>query len=129
MSTLQHFEVVGIRAFFRPTGRMSLDDGVELVVRALIAAREAGARDLVVDITGVSGLLVPTVFERYSLVKRFAVAAAGQVRMAMAVDPNLLDPARFGETVAANRSLIARAVATEAEAVAWLDSLPGRPAS
>jgi hypothetical protein len=44
------------------------------------------------------------------------------VTLAVVVKPQLLDPKKFGETFAQSIGLQARAFATVAEAVAWLDS-------
>jgi hypothetical protein len=38
----------------------------------------------------------------------------------------MIDPAKFGVTVAANRGLVSNVFTTEAEAVAWLDGTLGK---
>jgi len=69
--------------------------------------------------TGLDGLPVPTTWERFSLAEEWAQAARG-VKVAV-VCPRLIDPARFGVTLARNRGLMLDVFTSEAEAaLAWL---------
>ena len=51
-----HFEVVAGRGFFRPTGKVSLDEAVELVNRAIAYARASGITKLIVSGAASPGL-------------------------------------------------------------------------
>jgi hypothetical protein len=58
-------------------------------------------------------------------VDRWADTAGCVVRLAIVACPVHIDRARFGLTVAFNRGLVANIFDTEADAAAWLDTLPG----
>ena len=67
------------------------------------------------DVRGVGG--------EVSTPDRFDLGVASAripARAALIALPNMIDPERFGETVARNRGADARIFASEAEAVAWL---------
>ena len=123
MDRLQdHFEVVTGRGFFRPTGKVSLDEAVELVDGAIAHARASGVTKLFVNGTRLTGFESPSLSERYFLVEKWARTANGAVRMAIVIRPEMVDPQKFGVTVAVNRRFIADVFVTEASAIAWLDS-------
>ncbi len=69
--------------------------------------------------TGLDGLPVPTTWERFSLAEEWAQAARG-VKVAVVCPGQLIDPARFGVTLARNRGLMLDVFTSEAEALAWL---------
>jgi len=121
------FEVVGARAFFRPAGVVTLEEGIGLVERAIQRARVEGVSELLLDLTRVTGFLAPSLSERFALAERWSKASAMSLRIAMVAPVALLDPERFGVVVMANRGLTTTAVETEAEAIAWLDSLRDEP--
>lgn len=127
MSTepLEHFEIVDGRAFFRPIGIITLEQGITLVERAIELARDRGGSELLVSLKGVSGFVAPSLSERFALAERWARAAGMAVRLALVTPAELLDPERFAVVVMANRGLTATAVESEAEALAWFGSLRG----
>jgi hypothetical protein len=120
--SLDHFEVVAGRGFFRPVGHVSLDEAIEMVDRAIAHARASGITRLLVSGLRLTGVKSPSLSERYFLVEKWARTANGAVRIGMAIRPHLIDPQKFGVTVAVNRRLIADVFVTEASAMAWLDS-------
>jgi hypothetical protein len=107
---------------------VSLDQAIGLVRDAITAARREGARDLLVNICGLCGLPTPDTFQRFFAVVAWAAAASGMLRLVVVARQEMIDPAKFGVTVAANRGLESNIFTTEAEAVAWLDSVqrPGQ---
>ena len=117
-----HFEVVDGRGFFRPSGRMSLDAAVDLVDVAIAYARDSGIFRLFVNGTYVTGFDPPSLSERFYLVEKWARTARGAIRMAMVLRPEMIDPQKFGVTVAVNRRLVADVFLAERLALAWLDS-------
>ena len=122
-----HFEVVAGRGFFRPVGKVSLDEAVELVDGAIAHARASGITRLMVNGLRLTGFESPSLSERYFLVEKWARTANGAVRFALVVHPHMIDPQKFGVTVAVNRRLIGDVFVKEASAIAWLDS--GAPPS
>ncbi|MBC7794341.1 MAG: hypothetical protein H7Z43_11595 [Clostridia bacterium] len=117
-----NFEVVAGRGFFRPVGHVSLDEAIDLVNGAIAHTRASGITKLFVNGALLTGFDSPSLSERYFLVEKWARTASGAVRMALVVQPHMIDPQKFGVTVAINRRLIADVFVTEASAIAWLDS-------
>jgi hypothetical protein len=119
------FEIAGGRGLYRPVATVSIDQAVGLVRDVIAAARREGARDLLVNTCGLDGFPSPDTFQRFFAAVSWAAAASGLVRLAVVARPEMIDPQRFGVTVAANRGLVSNIFAAEAEAVAWLDALQG----
>lgn len=82
-------------------------------------AREEGLRALLVDILEVR-FEPPSVAERHVMVRTWAEAAQGMLRIAMVAPPTFIDPEKFGVIVAANFGLPGNVFSSEAEALAWL---------
>jgi hypothetical protein len=122
MDAPNEFEIVGDRGVFRPTGSMSLQQAVDLVTAAITFARERGLQDLFVNAAAVVGFPSPTISERYFLAEQWA-HATGVVRFAIVVRAEMIDPKKFGMTVARNRGMVCDVFSDETEAVAWLDGL------
>ncbi len=93
----------------------------EMVAAAIECAREEGVPELVANVSGLTGFPSPSLSERFHLVTKWAAAAAGSVRLAVVARAEMVDPHKFGVTVAANRHLTAEIFATESEAEGWLD--------
>jgi hypothetical protein len=106
-------------------GTVTLDQAVGLVRDAIAAARRDGVRDLLVNTCGLYGFATPDTFQRFFAVVAWAAAASAVLRLVVVARAEVIDPQRFGVTVAANRGLVSNIVTTEAEAVAWLDSMQG----
>src|SRR2546430_1930610 len=100
MSEPERFEMVEDLAVFRPTGHVSLDQAVQLVTSAITFAREQHVRKLLVVTSGLTGFEPPTVSMRYFFVQEWARAADGVVRVAFVARPEMIDPEKFGITVA-----------------------------
>ena len=124
MDALQHFETVGKRGYFRPRGSVSLAQAVAMIDAALGFACARGLREVVVNVTGLSGFASPPVSERFYFIMRWATTIHGRVRLAVVVRPEFIDPERFGVTVAVNRGLEAEVFVSEADAIAWLERKP-----
>ena len=105
---------------YRPDGHVSLEQAIRLVRSAISYSRVNGIRRLLVDTTRLVGFGAPTVLERYQLVEKFALDAAGLVKIALLLTPEVIDPELFGVTVAQNRGLDGNAFTSESEALAWL---------
>src|SRR5690349_13040738 len=121
MNMPEHFEVANGRGFFQPVGTASLDDAVSMVSAAIAYARDQGVDELLVDARGVMGFNPPDVFQRYDLIKRWLAVAAGQVRTAFVLRPEMIDHSKFGVMVAENRGYATDVFTTEEAALHWLD--------
>lgn len=120
MSELEHFEMVGDHAVFRPTGEVSLLQAIQMVTAAIAFAREQHVRKLMVVTSGLTGFEPPSLAARYFFIHEWARAAGGSVRVAVVAKPEMIDPQKFGVTVAATSGLIGDVFASEDEAIAWL---------
>jgi len=109
---------------FRATGRTTLDGAVAAVSLAIVTAREQGNKKLLVDITGLIGFEPPTVGERYLFVTEWARAALGVVRVALIAERRMIDPNKYGVSVAHSVGFAADVFVTERAALEWLLSAP-----
>jgi hypothetical protein len=121
MTKPEHFEVVEGRGVFRPIGEITQAEGVRLITSAIIYSREQELHQLLVVTTGFTGLAPSSIAERYFFVREWAAAAGPHLRIAMVARPELIDPEKFGVTVAANAGLIGDVFTSEHEALAWLN--------
>jgi len=115
-----HFVLDAGHARYHPVGTVSFDRAVTMIRAAIAAAHRNGVRDLLVDISALTGFPSPDTFERFLAVVEWAEEARGNVRLAMVARAEMIHPQRLGVLVAANRGLVSNIFATEAEARAWL---------
>lgn len=120
MVTLPPIERIGDTGIVRPTGQASIEDAVALVTAAIVEARRLRLTGLVVAVTGLSGFGPPSVAVRHAMVREWAHAAEGRLRVALVVPPDFIDPAGFGVVAAANFGLAGNPFETEAAALDWL---------
>jgi hypothetical protein len=92
----------------------------ELVTTAIEFARSLNIRNLLVDITNLTGFEPPDIALRYFIIHDWARAAGGSVRVAILVRPEMIDHQKFGNTVAANAGFAADTFTTEEDALTWL---------
>ena len=105
-------------------GEVALPELARMITGAINHAREDQQRNLLVDITGLTGFEAPSLASRYFYVEAWARAAHAFVRVAMVAPPRVIDSRKFGVTVAANNNLTADIFTSADEALAWLRSLP-----
>jgi len=106
----------------RMSGPFAVEWFVEIIAAVVTALRAAPAIAVFVDAREVFG--APSDLDRY----RFAMAAVSQGLtgpLAFLAKEPIVDPARFGEAVARNRGVNARAFTNEVEARAWLREQTG----
>jgi len=120
MNTPEHFEVKDGYCCYRLSGHGRLAEAASKVIEVIAFSREQGVRNLLVDTTGWTGHNSPDTLERYHYARAFAEAAHSEVKLAMVVRPELMDPEKFEVTVATNRGLVGNVFDSEKEALAWL---------
>ena len=116
----EHFEIGEGHAVHRPEGNVSFQEALDLLSRAVIYCRENGIRRLLVDTTKLTGFGPLETAERFAIGERLASDARAAVKVALVARPEVLDPSRFGMTVARNRGLFASSFSSESEAWTWL---------
>jgi hypothetical protein len=120
MNAPEHFTIVGEGAEYRPGGPVAVAQAVRLITSAIAWAREQGVGKLLVVVPPLTPAEPPSLGARYFFVREWADAARGKVTLALVVPVELIDPKRFGVTVARNSGFRANIFATEREARAWL---------
>jgi hypothetical protein len=123
MEAPEHFAIVADGAVYRPTGEVSLEEAVGMITSAITFTRQARIGKLLVDVTGLTGFPSPTLAARYFFIQEWARASGGFVRIAMVARPEMIDPQKFGVTVAANSGLVSDVFDSMEDAVAWLQAL------
>jgi len=114
------FDFIDDIAVFRIVGQFTLPAGIELIRKGIARAREQGIPRMMVVITETSGYEVPSLSMRLSMMRQWADAAGGTIRLVMVCRPEFIDPHKFGVTMAANFGMVANVFETEGEAMDWL---------
>ena len=86
------------------------------VIRRTVAE---GRPHLLLDVVD-AGFAPPGMLERLAMVREWAQAADGRLRIAMVARPEYIDPERFGIVAAGNFGLAGQVFEREADAIAWL---------
>ena len=85
---------------------------------AINHAREHRQSNLLLDVTSLTGFKSPSLASRFYFMEEWARAARAFVRVAMVAPAAMIDPRKFGITVAANNNLTANVFTSNAEALA-----------
>jgi hypothetical protein len=107
-------------AYYRPAGKVTLDEAVDLVDRAVVFAQAHHVPKLLVNAVNLTGFPSPSLPERYFAARRFAESSKAQVQLAMVIRAEMIDPEKFGVIVARNAGMNADVFPTETEALEWL---------
>jgi hypothetical protein len=99
------------------TGRVDMTQALDELAAIRRTADGKGFRKVLVDCTGLFGEI--RVKERFEYASRVAETLRG-LRVAYVLNETLLDPKRFGETVAVNRGTSLKAWNNRAQALGWL---------
>ncbi len=114
------FDFMDDIAVFRIVGQYTLPEGIDRIGTCIAQAHAQRIRKLMVVITETTGYGVPSLSMRLSMMRAWADAAGGVVRMVMVCRPEFIDPHKFGITMAANFGMTANVFETEDEALDWL---------
>ncbi len=120
MQIEQYLEVLEGYCQFHPRGTASLVEAVALVTRTIAFCRDQKIPRLLVDVTGLTELSVPTLVDRYLMAEEWAQEASGVVIVAMVAAPELIHPEKFGVKVAWDHGLRADIFTSERDALEWL---------
>ncbi len=99
---------------------------LDLLEAALDYAASSGVTAVLVDISEVEGS--PSTAERFEMGEAFAEIQLGKsviVAIAIVGREPMIDPERFGETVALNRCAVGKVFTDPVEAVNWLEHTSG----
>lgn len=126
-SLTETFEVRNGYAFAQLAGSVTLEQAGAAVERAILAARSRGSQRLLVDACQLTGFPIPSLADRYFIVRGWAAVASGQIELSLVLQQQLIDPDRFGMVVALNSGMRADVFSSQLEALDWL--LSGRAGS
>jgi hypothetical protein len=124
---LENLELVDGMCRFRPRGEYSLVAAVDLINRAIAHCRDRHIAKLLVVGTGLTGVPIPSLVDRFLLVEDWAQEARGRVIVALVVHDEYIDPTKFGVRAAADFGLTLDVCSSEADALAWLATNGARP--
>ena len=117
-------EVAGDCAYYRPRGKMTLDEAIELVDQTIAYVRDQRVPKLLFNARALVGFPSPSLPTRYFAARRFAATGQSLVQLAMVIRAEMIDPEKFGVIVARNSGLNADVFSEEKEALAWLKDKP-----
>ncbi len=112
---------------FRPRGRHTLVEAVDMVSAAIAQCRARNVRLLLVDATGLEELPIPSLLDRFLMVEDWAAQANGMVAISLVAQPEYIHPRKFGVTVARHLGLACDIHASEQEASEWLVGMAREP--
>jgi hypothetical protein len=116
---MEHFELLENYAVFRvPTGYTTTQT-VDGITTAIVYASKQQVQRLLVDVRGFSDQQ-PGLGERYFVLREWADATKGKIRVAMVAGQELMGPREFAHSVATSIRFDIRAFITEEEALLWL---------
>jgi len=120
---LEHMEVIEGVCQFRPRGECTLVDAVELINRAIAYCRDQHVAKLLVNGTGLVGIPIPTLVDRFLMVEEWAQKAQGMVVVALVVHADYIHPQKFGMKVARDFGLMSDVYTSDTQALSWLSSV------
>jgi hypothetical protein len=110
---------------FHLSGECTLVEAVERISSAIAYCRNERVGKLLVDGTGLIGVPIPTLVDRFLMAEEWALEAKGMVIVALAVQSKYIHPKKFGVRVAADFGLVLDVHTNETDALEWLSGTPG----
>jgi hypothetical protein len=107
-------------AQFRPQGTRTLTEAVALVTVAIAFCREPRVIALLVDTTGLAGVAVPSLVDRFLMAEEWALEGKGMAVVALVARQENIHPQKFGMRVAADFGMVSDIFTSEADALKWL---------
>ncbi len=105
---------------FHPCGECTLVEAVELISSAITYCRNHRVNRLLVNATGLRGVPVPTLVDRFLAAEEWAQKARSEVVVVLVIQAEYIHPKKFGVRVAADFGLISDIYTSEADALEWL---------
>ena len=115
------YELIGARAYYRPSGVATAGQLADMITEALVVACDGGARAALVNIVAMNGFESPGPSYRRWLIRRWAVRLAGRLRVGVVARREHICPEKTGLLVAAEEGLQGSIFEAEADALAWLN--------
>jgi len=119
-----NIEVTEDCAYYRPAGKLTLEEAIELVDQTIAYVRDQRIPKLLFNAKSLVGFRPPSLPTRYFTMRRWASTGQSLVQVAIVIHAEMIDPEKFGVTVARNSGLNADVFSQETEALAWLLNEP-----
>jgi len=120
MHLQEHVEVSDGIFQLRLSGECSLVEAVELITDEIAFCRERGVAKLLVEATGLIGVPIPSLVDRFLIAEEWAQQAEGMVVVVLVVQHEYIHPEKCGVRVAADFGLTLDVYTSETEAMKWL---------
>src|SRR5687767_8401982 len=118
MTAPEHF--TGHMALYTPVGEAGLDQAIGMVEKAVAHASENGYRMLLVDVLQLHGMALPTILQRYQMVRRWSKAATFGLRVAIVCEEKYIHEQRVGVVLARSHGFTAQPFTSRSDALVWL---------
>jgi len=115
-------EIVDGICRFNPRGDCSLVEAVDLISLAIGYCRKQSIAKLLFNGTGLVGISVPSLVDRFLMVEEWAQRARGFVVVVLVVEAKYIHPEKFGVRVAADFGLMCDVYDSEPHALDWLSN-------
>jgi len=119
---LDSLEIVDGICRVRPVGESTLVEIVDLISRAISYCRERRIAKLMVNWTGLVGIPIPNLVDRFLMAEEAAQKAQSTVIVALVLHAEYIHPEKFGVKVARDLGLMLDVYTSEDEALKWLAS-------
>jgi hypothetical protein len=103
-----------------PSGECTLVEAVDLIASAIAHCRKHRINRLLVNATGLLGVPVPTLVDRFLMAEQWAREANAVVVVALVIRAEYIHPKKFGVRVAADFGLVSDVYTSEDDALKWL---------
>ena len=105
------------------TGLFSNDALLDVYEKGITIAEDKDLMAILLDIRGLGGAPMSTIqrFDHGEAVPRIQLEHSSRICLVMVGDEPMIDPERFGETVAVNRGATGKVFTDIDEAVTWLE--------
>jgi hypothetical protein len=119
-------EISGDCAYYRPAGKVTIEEAVELLDQAIAWTRDRRIPKLLINAKALVGFPSPSLPARYFFSRRWAETGQNRVQLALVIRAEMMDPEKFGVIVARNIGMNVDAFPEETEALAWLQGGVGQ---
>jgi uncharacterized protein (DUF2384 family) len=120
INILDFLEVFDDICRIRPRGECTLVGAVDLINRGIGYCRERKIARLMFNGTGLVGIPIPNLVDRFLMAEEWAQKAQGMVVVVLVVHAEYIHPEKFGVKVARDFGLTCDVYASEDEALEWL---------
>jgi hypothetical protein len=121
MIALEYFEVKSDCAYFRPVGKFSLNEMIDLISQAITLSCDQSATRLLIDGTRATGYEMPNLLGQYSIIERLVGDLKKPIKIAVVDRQERVAPERFIAGIGRDRGIWCNLFSSIPEAILWLN--------